>query len=243
MAVVVFRPLERAAAAARGPAPGVRACSARSCAWARISVLSSLQTVLTAVILTGFVGRYGAAALAGYGVGLRLELLQIPLVFAVGQALVVLVGTHIGAGRAERAKRIAWIGAALRGFDQPGDRHRSRRSCRSPGWASSAAIRRCSTAARATCAPWRRSIRSSAPASRSISPRRAPAGAVAGARRHRAPRHRHRRRRRSPRRLRASSPSIALAMVVFGLLTIWFRRRAPSGSKIPPPNMVRTSSQ
>ncbi len=78
-----------------------------------ISVLSSFQTVLTAVIVTGFVGRYGAAALAGYGVGLRLELLQIPLVFAVGQAMVVLVGTNIGAGRADRAKRIAWIGTAF----------------------------------------------------------------------------------------------------------------------------------
>jgi Na+-driven multidrug efflux pump len=69
--------------------------------------------VLTAVILTGFVGRFGPAALAGYGVGLRLELLQIPLVFAVGQAMVVLVGTHIGAGRAAQAKRIAWIGSAF----------------------------------------------------------------------------------------------------------------------------------
>ena len=78
-----------------------------------ISSLNALQTVVTAVIITGFVGRHGAAALAGYGVGLRLELLQIPLVFAVGQALVVLVGVNIGAGRAARAKRIAWLGAAL----------------------------------------------------------------------------------------------------------------------------------
>jgi putative MATE family efflux protein len=78
-----------------------------------ISVLSSFQTVLTAVVLTGFVGRYGPGALAGYGVGLRLELLQIPLVFAVGQAMVVLVGIHTGAGRPERAKRIAWIGTAF----------------------------------------------------------------------------------------------------------------------------------
>ncbi|HLS86329.1 MAG TPA: MATE family efflux transporter, partial [Burkholderiales bacterium] len=78
-----------------------------------ISVVSSIQTVLTSVILTGLVGRHGAAALAGYGVGLRLELLQLPLVFAVGQALVVLVGTHIGAGQPQRAKRIAWTGAAL----------------------------------------------------------------------------------------------------------------------------------
>jgi putative MATE family efflux protein len=78
-----------------------------------ISVLNAFQTVVTAVILTGFVGRHGAAAIAGYGVGLRLELLQIPLVFAVGQALVVLVGTHVGAGHAARAKRIAWLGAGL----------------------------------------------------------------------------------------------------------------------------------
>src|SRR5260221_9718668 len=78
-----------------------------------LSVLSSVQTVLTTVVLTGFVGRHGAAALAGYGVGVRLELLQIPLVFAVGQALVVLVGTNIGAGNAARARRIAWTGTAL----------------------------------------------------------------------------------------------------------------------------------
>jgi putative MATE family efflux protein len=78
-----------------------------------ISVLNACQTVLTAVILTGFVGRFGAAALAGYGVGLRLELLQIPLVFAIGQALVVLVGSNVGAGNEARAKRIAWLGAGL----------------------------------------------------------------------------------------------------------------------------------
>ena len=76
-------------------------------------MVNSIQTVVTAVVLTGFVGRHGTAALAGYGVGLRLELLQIPLVFAVGQALVVLVGTHVGAGRVARAKKIAWLGAAL----------------------------------------------------------------------------------------------------------------------------------
>ena len=78
-----------------------------------LSVLNSFQVVLTAVVLTGYVGRHGAAALAGYGVGVRLELLQIPLVFAVGQALVVLVGTNLGAGNAARAKHIAWLGAGL----------------------------------------------------------------------------------------------------------------------------------
>jgi len=80
-----------------------------------LSVLNSFQVVLTAIVLTGYVGRHGPAALAGYGVGVRLELLQIPLVFAVGQALVVLVGTNIGAGNAARGKHIAWAGAALAG--------------------------------------------------------------------------------------------------------------------------------
>jgi putative MATE family efflux protein len=75
-----------------------------------LSSVSALQTVLTAIILTGCVGAFGTAALAGYGVGVRLELLQIPIVFAIGQALVVLVGTHVGAGQHARAKRIAWVG-------------------------------------------------------------------------------------------------------------------------------------
>ena len=78
-----------------------------------LSVVSALQTVFTAVLLTGFVGHFGAAAIAGYGVGLRLELLQIPLVFAIGQALVVLVGTNLGAGHVARARRITWVGAGL----------------------------------------------------------------------------------------------------------------------------------
>jgi len=71
-----------------------------------------MQTVLTAVILTGFVARFGTAALAGYGIGVRLELLQVPIVFAIAQALVVMVGTNIGAGQAARAKKIAWTGTA-----------------------------------------------------------------------------------------------------------------------------------
>ena len=78
-----------------------------------LSSVSSLQTVLTAVVLTGFVGTFGTAALAGYGVGVRLELLQVPLVFAIGQALTVLVGTHVGAARGPRAKHIAWTGTAI----------------------------------------------------------------------------------------------------------------------------------
>jgi len=78
-----------------------------------LSSVNALQTVFTAVILTGIVGRFGTAALAGYGVGVRLELLQVPLVFAIGQALVAHIGINIGAGQGARAKRIAWAGTAI----------------------------------------------------------------------------------------------------------------------------------
>ena len=69
----------------------------------------------TVLLLTGLVGRFGTAALAGYGIGSRLEYLQIPIVFGMGTALVAMVGTNVGAGRRKRAERIAWTGAAMAG--------------------------------------------------------------------------------------------------------------------------------
>ena len=75
--------------------------------------LNTIQTNLTIVILTGLVGPFGSLALAGYGVGARLEYLQIPLVFGLGSALVTMVGTNIGAGQHARARRIMWSGAAV----------------------------------------------------------------------------------------------------------------------------------
>lgn len=78
-----------------------------------LSAISAIQTVLAALILTGVVARFGVDALAGYGVGVRLELLLVPLTFAVGAALVPLTGIHVGARQYERAKHIAWVGAAL----------------------------------------------------------------------------------------------------------------------------------
>ena len=75
--------------------------------------LNTVLTNLTVVLLTGFAGSFGTFALAGYGVGARLEYLQIPLVFGFGSALVAMVGTNVGAGNLARAERIAWVGAAL----------------------------------------------------------------------------------------------------------------------------------
>jgi Na+-driven multidrug efflux pump len=77
--------------------------------------LNTVFTNLTVVLLTGLVGPFGTHALAGYGMGARLEYIQIPLVFGVGSALVAMVGTNVGAGRIARAERVAWVGAGLAG--------------------------------------------------------------------------------------------------------------------------------
>ncbi len=78
-----------------------------------VAALITIQTNLTIAIATGFVGRFGPAAIAGYGTGSRLEYLLIPLVFGLGGPLVAMVGTNIGAGQRDRALRAAWIGAGI----------------------------------------------------------------------------------------------------------------------------------
>jgi putative MATE family efflux protein len=78
-----------------------------------VACLSPLQTVLTILILTRLVAHFGTNALAGYGIGTRLEFLLVPIAFAVGVASVPLVGMAIGAGKVARARRAAWTASAL----------------------------------------------------------------------------------------------------------------------------------
>ena len=78
-----------------------------------VASLITVQTNLTVVIVTGLVGTFGAAAIAGYGIGARLEYMLVPLVFGLGAPLVAMVGTNIGAGQLARAQRVAWLGGAI----------------------------------------------------------------------------------------------------------------------------------
>jgi putative MATE family efflux protein len=78
-----------------------------------VSATVTLQTNLTIAIATGMVGHFGPAAIAGYGIGSRLEYLLVPIVFGFGGPLVAMVGTNIGAGQRKRALQVAWIGAAM----------------------------------------------------------------------------------------------------------------------------------
>lgn len=76
-----------------------------------LGLINSSGLVLTVIVVTGFVGRFGDDALAGYGLGSRLELTLVPLAFGVGAALTTAVGGNFGAGQISRARQIAWTGA------------------------------------------------------------------------------------------------------------------------------------
>jgi putative MATE family efflux protein len=78
-----------------------------------VASLSPFQTVLTVLILTRLVAGFGTEALAGYGIGARLEFLLVPIVFAVGVASVPMVGMAIGARDVARARRVAWTAGAV----------------------------------------------------------------------------------------------------------------------------------
>ncbi|KAB2918347.1 MAG: MATE family efflux transporter [Hyphomicrobiaceae bacterium] len=78
-----------------------------------VAAFSPLQAVLTVLILTGLVAGFGTEALAGYGIGARLEFLLVPIVFALGVACVPMVGMAIGAGDVARARSVAWMGGLV----------------------------------------------------------------------------------------------------------------------------------
>jgi putative MATE family efflux protein len=78
-----------------------------------LSAIGTLQVNLTVTFVTAVAGRFGAAAIAGYGIASRLDYVQIPLLFGLGTAIVTMVGVNVGANQSGRARRIAWIGGAI----------------------------------------------------------------------------------------------------------------------------------
>lgn len=71
---------------------------------------NSLLTIGTVLVVTKLIADISVEALAGYGLGSRLELLIIPLSFGIGSALTTSVGANFGARQIDRARRIAWTG-------------------------------------------------------------------------------------------------------------------------------------
>ena len=84
----------------------------------KVGLIACLVVILTngtVLLVTGLVGRAGDAAIAGYGIGSRLEYMLVPISFGIGATLTTLVGTNIGARQYVRAQRLAWIGALMAG--------------------------------------------------------------------------------------------------------------------------------
>jgi putative MATE family efflux protein len=78
--------------------------------------LSPIMTVATVLLLTGLIGQFGTSAIAGYGIGSRVEFLLIPIVFGIGTAMTAIVGTNIGAKNIKRAEKIGMVGATTAGL-------------------------------------------------------------------------------------------------------------------------------
>ncbi len=78
-----------------------------------VTMLSPLLSVASVLILTRMVARHGPDVLAGYGIGVRLEFLLIPIAFSVGVATVPMVGIAIGGRDIARARAVAWTGGGL----------------------------------------------------------------------------------------------------------------------------------
>ncbi len=84
----------------------------------KVGLIACLVVILTngtVLLVTGLIGRAGDSAIAGYGIGSRLEYMLVPISFGIGAALTALVGTNIGAKQHARALRMAWSGAFMAG--------------------------------------------------------------------------------------------------------------------------------
>jgi len=78
-----------------------------------LACLSPLVAVGTVLVMTSLVAAHGSEALAGYGIGARLEFLLVPISFGVGVAAVPMVGMAVGARDIVRARRVAWTAGAV----------------------------------------------------------------------------------------------------------------------------------
>ncbi len=82
----------------------------------RIALPATMQGAVrsgSGLILMRIVAAYGVFALAGYGIGLRLDLIIMMPGWALGAATLTLVGQNLGANQPDRAEKSAWIAMFL----------------------------------------------------------------------------------------------------------------------------------
>ena len=78
-----------------------------------LGLLNSITIALTVGVMTGYIGNFGPNALAGYGIGARLELILTPIIFGIGAALTASVSINFGSKQFARARKIALTGGIV----------------------------------------------------------------------------------------------------------------------------------
>jgi Na+-driven multidrug efflux pump len=78
-----------------------------------LSAASATLFQITTFLVAGLISVLGSSAVAAYGAANRLEMLQYPITFAFGSAVITMVATAAGARDFERARHVAWTGAAV----------------------------------------------------------------------------------------------------------------------------------
>jgi putative MATE family efflux protein len=73
------------------------------------SAVNAVMSALAVTALTAAAGAVSVAAIAGYGIASRLDMLLVPLMFGFGTAALTMVGTNLGAGNVARARRVAIV--------------------------------------------------------------------------------------------------------------------------------------
>ena len=69
------------------------------------AIAANIMTPIAAAVLTAMIARYGVEAVAGFGVGARIEFISLIVVFALSSTLPMFIGQNIGAGKPHRAYR------------------------------------------------------------------------------------------------------------------------------------------
>ena len=67
------------------------------------AVLANAIVPITAAVLTTLVAKFGSGAVAGYGVGVRVEAVSLMIVYAMSSTLPMFIGQNLGANKPERA--------------------------------------------------------------------------------------------------------------------------------------------
>ncbi|GAB7542536.1 MATE family efflux transporter [Cupriavidus sp. 8B] len=74
-----------------------------------LSAINAVMSAMSVTALTAAAGAVSVAAIAGYGIASRLDMLLVPVMFGFGTAAITLVGTNLGAGNVARARRVAMV--------------------------------------------------------------------------------------------------------------------------------------